>query len=223
MKIKISDKIAEQIKESINSKVWPPECRLPSEKQLCKMYGASRVSVRSALQKLSGEGLVETVKGKGTFVCSAAGYTHDDQIKFSITNMSDRINLFEFRMIIEVESAYIAALRANTSVIQALNDSAIKMRDAVTNEDVAKYDAEFHRLIAEATCNPVIIKIFDLLKDAYNQMFYQNVSVLGSFGAEAHRKIITAMEMRNGDLARKYMTEHLNDTMEQTASLRINK
>lgn len=224
MKIKISDKIAEQIKESINSEVWLPESKLPSEKQLCEMYGASRVSIRSALQKLSGEGLVETLKGKGTFVCSAPSeHKHNDLITFSILNKADLINLFEFRMIIEVESAYIAALRANTTIIQALNDSAIKMRDAVTNEDAAKYDAEFHRLIAEATCNPVIIKMFNLLKDAYNQMFYHNVSLLGSLGAKAHMKIITAMEMRNGELAKKYMTEHLNDTMEQTASQEIYK
>lgn len=219
MKIKISDKIAEQMKQSIVSKVWPPESQLPSEKQLGEIYGASRVSIRSALQKLSGEGLVKTVRGKGSFVCSSPDENKSKEIlPFYIKDKSDRINLFEFRMILEVESAYIAALRADTAIIQALNDSAVKMRDAATNEEVAKYDAEFHRLIAEATHNPIIIRIFELMKDAYNQMFCQNVSLLGAAGANAHMKIITAIEMRNGELAKKYMAEHLTNTMEQTSS-----
>ena len=47
-------------------------------------------------------------------------------LPFYIKDKSDRINLFEFRMIVEVESAYIAALRADTAIIQALNDSAVK-------------------------------------------------------------------------------------------------
>lgn len=219
MLIKVSDKIAEQLKQSIESETWTPGSRLPSEKQLCEMYGVSRVSIRSALQKLSGQGLVETIKGKGTFVSfSPPEQDCSDIFSFSINSKSDRINLFEFRMIIEVESAYIAALRADTTIMQALNDSTKGMRDAVTNEEVTKYDAEFHRLIAEATCNPVIIKMFDLLKDEYIQMFSQNVSVLGAVGAQAHAKIVTAIEMRNGELAKKYMAEHLNVTMEQTAS-----
>lgn len=219
MEIKISDRIAEQLIQSIASKVWLPGTLLPSEKKLCEIYNASRISVRSAIQKLSGQGLVKTVKGKGTFVnLCLATQNLNDILPFSILDKSDRINLFEFRKIIEVESAYISALRANTTIIQALKDSVIHMRDSETNEDAAKYDAEFHRLIAEATCNPVIIKIFDLLKDAYIQMFYKNVSLLGTKGVDFHIRIVTAIEMRNGDLARKYMAEHLNNTMEETAS-----
>lgn len=219
MKIMISDKIADQIIQSIETGTWEPGDRIPSEQQLCQMYGASRVSIRSALQKLTGQGLVKTIKGKGTFVNKIpTEQTQNDIFEFSITNKSDRINLFEFRKIIEVESAYIAALRADAATIQALNDSVSQMRNAVTNEDMAKYDAEFHRLIAEATCNPFIIKLYYLLKDAYIQMFSQNVSLLGALGAHAHSKIITAIEMRNGNLAKKYMMEHLNNTMEFTAS-----
>ena len=50
-------------------------------------------------------------------------------------------------------------------------------------------------------------------------MFQQNVSVLGAAGAKAHLLIIAAIEARNGDLAKKYMQDHLNYTMEQTSML----
>lgn len=219
IKIKISDKVAEQLELSIKTGVWKPGTRLPSENQLCQMFDVSRVSIRSALQKLSGQGLVKTVKGKGSFVNSPKEEQNPyDILSFSITDKSDRINLFEFRKIIEVESAYLAAFRASTEEIQALNEVSIKMGEANNNEDVARYDAEFHQLIAQSTSNSYIIKISNLLKDAYKQMFYQNVSVLGALGAQAHIKIVTAIEMRNGELAKKYMSDHLADTMEHTAS-----
>ena len=41
---------------------------LPSEKELIEMMGVSRITVRKALQILSEAGVIETRKGKGSFV-----------------------------------------------------------------------------------------------------------------------------------------------------------
>lgn len=42
--------------------------RLPSESELIKVFGVSRITVRQALRDLHGDGLVFSVQGKGTFV-----------------------------------------------------------------------------------------------------------------------------------------------------------
>lgn len=42
--------------------------RLPSESELMKAFGVSRITVRQALRDLHSEGLVFSVQGKGTFV-----------------------------------------------------------------------------------------------------------------------------------------------------------
>ncbi len=47
---------------------YPPLSRLEPEKQLCEMFGVSRITVRKALELLAAEGLVKSVQGKGTFV-----------------------------------------------------------------------------------------------------------------------------------------------------------
>jgi len=48
--------------------VWQPGDQIPGEVQLCQMFGVSRTVVRRALDELEYEGIVERIKGKGTFV-----------------------------------------------------------------------------------------------------------------------------------------------------------
>ena len=45
--------------------------RLPSENQLAEAFGVSRMTARRALMELANEGLVERIRGKGTFVRKA--------------------------------------------------------------------------------------------------------------------------------------------------------
>jgi len=42
--------------------------RLPSEKNLCKQFNASRITIRRAINDLAREGYVEKIHGKGTYV-----------------------------------------------------------------------------------------------------------------------------------------------------------
>ena len=67
-RISIKEIIASQIEEAILGKKYLPGSKLPSENELCKMFGVSRTSVREAIQILHGHGLVSIEKGKGIFV-----------------------------------------------------------------------------------------------------------------------------------------------------------
>jgi GntR family transcriptional regulator len=50
------------------SKQWLPGEKIPSEKELCQMYGVSRITVRKALDELERSGHLVRRQGKGTFV-----------------------------------------------------------------------------------------------------------------------------------------------------------
>ena len=54
----------------ITSGEWLPGQRIPSENELNRIYGLSRMTVRGVLTKLVGDGLLVRVPGKGTYVAT---------------------------------------------------------------------------------------------------------------------------------------------------------
>jgi GntR family transcriptional regulator len=62
------DQLRRLIIDTIDRDDLQPGDPLPGEHRLCQQYGVSRTVVRQALAQLEHEGLVERVKGKGTFV-----------------------------------------------------------------------------------------------------------------------------------------------------------
>lgn len=56
------------ILDRIQSGEWPPETRIPSENQLVKVLGVSRMTANRALRELAAEGHLVRIHGVGTFV-----------------------------------------------------------------------------------------------------------------------------------------------------------
>ncbi|WP_197021597.1 GntR family transcriptional regulator [Cellulomonas sp. HZM] len=61
-----------QLEQILHAKIvdgqWLPNQRIPSENELNRMYGLSRMTVRGVLTKLVNDGLLVRVPGKGTYV-----------------------------------------------------------------------------------------------------------------------------------------------------------
>ncbi|MBI3699120.1 MAG: GntR family transcriptional regulator [Afipia sp.] len=60
--------ISEKIRYQIVSGVYAPEAQLPSEAELMRMFGVSRVTIRQALADLEQTGFIYKQQGVGTFV-----------------------------------------------------------------------------------------------------------------------------------------------------------
>jgi GntR family transcriptional regulator len=60
--------VADDVRTRIRSRVWPPGSRLPTEAELTTIYGASRITIRQALDIVARERLIVRQPGVGTFV-----------------------------------------------------------------------------------------------------------------------------------------------------------
>lgn len=60
--------VRDQLRAGITAGTLAPGTKLPTEAELEKQYGVSRITVRQALSQLQAEQLIEKVNGKGSFV-----------------------------------------------------------------------------------------------------------------------------------------------------------
>ncbi len=60
--------VKDYIADKLDSGIWEIEARIPSENELVRQLGASRMTVNRALRELTAEGRLERHQGIGTFV-----------------------------------------------------------------------------------------------------------------------------------------------------------
>ncbi len=92
MSLKYRD-IAAQLRRQILEGVFPPGTFLPTEQQLCQLHGASRQTIRTALQCLTEEGLIQRRQGSGSRVLDLEKISAPPQRTIAIitTNITDYI------------------------------------------------------------------------------------------------------------------------------------
>ncbi|GIN71515.1 LacI family transcriptional regulator [Bacillus sp. J14TS2] len=73
------EKIYESLKEEITSGKYKVGEQIPSEKELTKYFSVSTITTKKALEKLSNEGFVNRIRGKGTFVIDYSKNMNDEQ------------------------------------------------------------------------------------------------------------------------------------------------
>lgn len=80
-----------RIKQLIQKKIydgsWKVNDKIPSESELVKQLGCSRMTINRALRELTAEGLLVRVQGVGSFVAEGQGHT----ALFQIHNIADEI------------------------------------------------------------------------------------------------------------------------------------
>jgi len=62
------EQLHDDMLNKITTRQWKPGQRIPSEMELCEVYGVSRITVRKAIEDMVKSGHLKRHRGKGTFV-----------------------------------------------------------------------------------------------------------------------------------------------------------
>jgi GntR family transcriptional repressor for pyruvate dehydrogenase complex len=167
---KISDQVFDQLRELISRGELKPGEQLMSERDLSEALNVSRTSVRDAISKLVGIGLLENRQGQGTFV--RLPDSRDTNPLAAVMNAENaRLeDLLEVRLGLECNAAALAAQRAAAEDIQFMMKSIDEMAaETAAGRTGAEADLSFHMAIAYSTKNP--IQVF-LMRSFYDLLFY---------------------------------------------------
>src|ERR1700676_3577927 len=134
-KASISDEIVDQIMALIARGDLAPGQHLPSERELCKNFGASRSSLREALRCLSMIGVLTARVGEGTSVAADGGKFLGKIMEWRlITEKHDIEHLLEVRIALEGIAAANVARDGSEADIAKLSTLLAKMKSAVKDK-----------------------------------------------------------------------------------------
>lgn len=213
-KVSVTNNIARYIRKNIENDTWHVGEKIPSENQLCRELGVSRVSVRNALQQFIALGILESAHGKGTFLISkdlsvfapAAG-----SLPQSEENLQTMKHILEFRCMIEPDICGKVASAATPELIERLEKLLDTMRDSVGKSRIfVDADMNFHMEICRASGNPVISAVMtDIFRRRADLGHMLNLATGYYGGIYYHGLLLDAFKKHDGKRARAFMYEHL--------------
>ncbi len=204
----LPDEVFEDLLEQITSKTLKVGDKIPSESQLCAQYNVSRVSARSAIQKLQAQNLVITKPGRGTFVLTNS--TSDNVLSRSVGKMDLSQNeyryVIELRKALEFTSIELMAEHGTEHDFQRLKHAWEEMKCKISDVDAyTKADYKFHMAIIEGSHNPLFKVVMNGCKDAVLKYFREmaEASENNEHAVHNHWRIYEALSERDADKAKQ--------------------
>jgi GntR family transcriptional repressor for pyruvate dehydrogenase complex len=184
---------------------------LPSEGELALRLGVSRTVLREAMKQLQAQGLVHVSQGRRPRIRAADARPTIESLDTLLRRTNGSLlHLVEARRPLEGEIAALAAERARPEDVEAAAKALHDLESAATLDARVEADVRFHRVLAEATRNPVLTLILDTVAGLLRASRYRSIGEHGVRpAAEGHREILEALRRRDPASARDAMRRHL--------------
>jgi len=151
----LTDQVTQRLQDAIEAGTYVVGTKLPSGKELGKIYGVSQAVIREVTARLRSQGLVDSRQGSGCIVKSrtqAAGFR---VLAGPGADRSELVSVFELRLDLEGAAAALAAVRRHNADIAELENILSKLAENLYDlETGVKLDIAFHTAVAAATHNP---------------------------------------------------------------------
>jgi DNA-binding FadR family transcriptional regulator len=193
----------------------PSGSLLPGDAELMDRFGVSRTVLREALKTLAAKGLVVPRARIGTRVTPRASWNLFDAeiLAWHFEAGIDEqflVHISEIRLAFEPHAAEMAARRATRTDVDVLIDLAADIgRSGHTAQTHAMADLRFHLAVANASGNPFMASVGNLIEAALLGVFRLGSPTadpaLIKAAAQDHLRIAEAIRDGNGGAARQAM------------------
>ncbi len=205
--------VVNHIRSLIEKGTLKPGDKIPPEREFAQALKISRASLRTGIGYLATMGVMKVRHGVGTFV--ADGPAEFGKTSFSMIGVLHGFQswqMFEARLVLETDLAALAAERSKEEHHAALADEVAEFFASIDNpSDFLIHDVLFHRIIAQASGNPILAALMETITTALYDKRRKTVERSTDLrkSAEMHREIYRAIRARDGAEARRLMEQHL--------------
>ncbi len=212
---RIYEKIVDEIKDLIDKGTLKWGDQLPTERELSETFKVSRTCVREAFRVLESQGFLESRPGNGTYVTNNAIDSLVQPLASFILKEKDyQIELFEMRQLLESQLAYLAAERATPENMAKMEKILKSQEEQIANgETELDSDSDFHHALAEAANNRILLHVINttIVFLAESRESYLLGEERAKKSLDHHKKIFSAIQKGDGELAAEAMREHIED------------
>ena len=205
--------VVNHIRSLIESGTLQPGDKIPPEREFARSLKISRASLRTGIGYMAAMGVMKIRHGVGTFVA-------DGPPQFGTASLSligalhgfQSWQMFEARIILESHLAALAAERGKQEQFSALAEEVADMFASMSSPaEYLIHDLMFHRIISQASGNPILAAIIETITSALYDTRRKTVERSTDMreSAEMHREIYRAIRARNPKEAHNLMEQHL--------------
>ena len=203
------------VQDLIRSGEIKPGDRLPNETEFSAQLGVSRNSLREAVRAMSAMKILEARQGDGTYVSGLDPSKMIETLRFAVdVSGPQAVQWFlEIRIVLEMHTTSIAAARRTRQDLDRLKKCHQAMLQAEDTDTLLKMDSEFHRIIAEASQNPILISLLNVVsapalrariwRNRMTESAYNNLRI-------EHEEVLNNIEAQNIEGAKYAMYAHIN-------------
>jgi GntR family transcriptional regulator, transcriptional repressor for pyruvate dehydrogenase complex len=189
--------------------------RLPPERNLSKLLGVSRPTLRAGIRSLAAHGVLLSRQGAGTFVVNNDGPPSLDSSPLRLMaalHGFTSAEMFEARRSIEMAMAGLAAERATGDQMASMAEELAGMYASLEDpEQYLVHDMHFHQMVAAASGNRILTALMNMVATILLDVRSKTVKRAKDLkeSAEMHRQIYRAIRTQNPEAARNAMKDHL--------------
>jgi GntR family transcriptional regulator, transcriptional repressor for pyruvate dehydrogenase complex len=210
-----SEEVISQLREMIHGGELRAGDRLPPERDLAKLLGVSRPTLRAAIRSLAAVGVLQSRQGAGTFVVKTEGSPSLDssplRLMASLHGFTSG-EMFEARQSLEMAIAGLAAERATSDHLASLSEEIAGMYASLDDpEQFLVHDMRFHQAVAAASGNRILTSLMNMVATILFDVRRKTVDRAKDLkeSAEMHRHVYRAIRDRSPEAARSAMRDHL--------------
>lgn len=206
-----SPEIALEMRRAIEAGRYRRFERLPASRRMAADFGVARNTLRDALNQLEKEGLLETRPGSGTYVTA-----REPELVPNALEEASPLELIDARFALEPHICRLCVLHGKREDFDLLEQLCLRMEGAQGDaQSFAEADTEFHRTLAMATRNNLLIWLIGQINtvrslEEWTRMRHLTLDsqIIGLYNLQ-HREILNAIRTREPERAAAKMKEHL--------------